>query len=58
MIVTDITVNWTVYATIGGNPLFGVINQTLFAALLIITASTLWHWFTKSRNRPPAPPPH
>ena len=31
IILADITVNWTVLLTIGGNPLFGVVNQTLFA---------------------------
>lgn len=33
VILTDISVNWSVYLTIGGTPLFGVINQTAFAIL-------------------------
>lgn len=48
VILIDIAVNWTVYATIGGNPLFGVINQTLFAILIVATAHLLWRWFTAS----------
>lgn len=48
VILIDIAVNWTVYATIGGNPLFGVINQTLFAILIIATARLLWRWFAAS----------
>lgn len=46
VILIDIAVNWTVFTTIGGNPVFGVINQTLFATLLVTTAHLLWHWFT------------
>ncbi|MFT4051676.1 MAG: hypothetical protein QM677_05425 [Microbacterium sp.] len=45
IILADITVNWTVLVAIGGNPLFGVVNQTLFAAFLLITAPALWRWF-------------
>lgn len=48
VILIDIAVNWTVYATIGGNPLFGVIKQTLFAILIVATAHLLWRWFTTS----------
>ncbi|MDF0515542.1 hypothetical protein PX701_18090 [Agromyces sp. H3Y2-19a] len=44
VILVDIAVNWTVFATIG-IPLFGVVNQTLFAILLISTAPMLWRWF-------------
>lgn len=45
VILADIAVNWTVLLTIGGNPLFGVVNQTLFAVTLIGTAPFLWRWF-------------
>ena len=34
-----------VFATVGGNPLFGVVNQTVFAAILLATAPILWRWF-------------
>lgn len=54
VILIDIAVNWTVYATIGGNPLFGVINQTLFAILIVATAQLLWRWFTAARRQRPA----
>jgi len=45
VIVTDIAVNWTVWATIGGNPLYGAVNQTIFAAFVLVTAPMLWRWF-------------
>lgn len=45
VILADIAVNWTVFATVGGNPLFGVVNQTVFAAILLATAPILWRWF-------------
>ena len=51
VISADIAVNWTVFFTIGGLSLFGVVNQTLFAAILFTTASTLWRWFPPA-NRP------
>ena len=44
VILVDVAVNWTVFATIG-IPLFGVVNQTLFAILLVSTAPMLWRWF-------------
>ena len=45
VIVSDIAVNWTVYVTTDGQPLFGVINQTAFAILILSTARQLWKWF-------------
>lgn len=45
VILTDIAVNWTVFLTIAGNPLFGVVNQTVFAAFLLVTTPTLWRSF-------------
>lgn len=42
VILTDIAVNWTVYFTVSGSPLSGVVNQTLFAAILLVTAPMLW----------------
>ncbi|HEY1106103.1 MAG TPA: hypothetical protein VGE78_08130 [Agromyces sp.] len=44
VILADIAVNWTVFASIG-IPLFGVVNQTLFAIVLVSTAPVLWRWF-------------
>lgn len=44
VILVDIAVNWTVFLTIGGHPLFGVINQTGFAVILVTTAGPLWRW--------------
>ena len=47
--------------TIDGNPLFGVVNQTVFAVLLL--ATVLWRWFRFAqkqgvghRRRRPRPP--
>lgn len=51
IIWADIAVNWTVFATLGGNPLFGVVNQTLFAAVLLATAKPLWNWFAGAPGR-------
>ncbi|PJJ63686.1 hypothetical protein [Compostimonas suwonensis] len=56
VILADIAVNWTVYFSIGGNPLFGVVNQTVFAIFLLATAPALWRWFRSAqeqRRRPP-----
>ncbi|UOQ91118.1 hypothetical protein MUN74_09590 [Agromyces endophyticus] len=44
VILADIAVNWTVFAS-NGIPLFGVVNQTLFAIVLVSTAPVLWRWF-------------
>ncbi len=56
VLLADIAVNWTVLFTIGGNPLFGVVNQTVFAVFLLATAPALWRWFrsaTEQGRRPP-----
>ena len=42
VILVDIAVNWTVFLTIGGNPLFGVVNQTVFAVFIVATTRQLW----------------
>lgn len=49
VIIVDIAVNWTVFATIGGHPLFGVVSQSVFAAILITTALPLWRWMPVDR---------
>jgi hypothetical protein len=48
VIVADIAVNWTVFAVVGGLSLFGVISQSLFAVLILVTARPLWVWFGQS----------
>ena len=50
VILADIAVNWTVFATIGGLAIYGVVNQTLFAIVLVSTASILWRWFRSRRE--------
>jgi hypothetical protein len=45
VIVVDIVVNWTVLLTLGGISWWGVINQTLFAVFLGVSAPYLWRWF-------------
>lgn len=50
IILTDIAVNWFVYLTIGGNPLFGVVNQSVFAVILVATAVPLWRWMPRRRG--------
>ena len=57
--LSDIAVNWIVYVTFGGNPLFGVVNQTLFAALVVVAAPLLWRWFrarARAREQADRPP--
>ncbi|PPF65524.1 hypothetical protein C5E11_01155 [Clavibacter michiganensis] len=53
VIIADIAVNWTVFTVVGGLSLFGVINQSLFAVLIVITARSLWIWFGRSSAREP-----
>ncbi|KQQ01491.1 hypothetical protein ASG06_13650 [Rathayibacter sp. Leaf185] len=48
VITADIAVNWTVFATVGGLSSFGVISQSLFAVLLVVTVRRLWVWFGRS----------
>jgi hypothetical protein len=45
VIIADIAVNWTVFALVGGLSFFGVISQSLFAVLILVTARPLWTWF-------------
>jgi hypothetical protein len=51
VIIADIAVNWTVFATVGGLSPFGVISQSLFALLIFLTARPLWAWFGQSSPR-------
>jgi hypothetical protein len=45
-------VNWTVFATIAGLSVYGVVNQTAFAVFLVATASMLWRWMPVGRSTP------
>ncbi|WP_285039163.1 hypothetical protein [Plantibacter sp. lyk4-40-MEA-4] len=56
VIVADIAVNWTVFVLLGGLSWFGVINQSLFAVLIVVTARPLWIWFGQSSTRERAEP--
>ena len=51
VIMADIAVNWTVFVMVGGLSIFGVISQSLFAVLILVTARPLWRWF--GRSSPP-----
>ncbi|WP_052521617.1 hypothetical protein [Agreia bicolorata] len=51
VMIADIAVNWTVFATVGGLSFFGVISQSLFAVLILVTARPLWIWFGPSSKR-------
>ena len=51
VIIADIAVNWTVFAMVGGLSFFGVISQSLFAVLILVTARPLWIWFGQSSAR-------
>jgi hypothetical protein len=48
VMIADITTNWTVLAVVGGLSLFGVVSQSLFAALVLSTARPLWRRFGRS----------
>jgi hypothetical protein len=48
VIVADIAVNWTVFVMVGGLSLFGVMSQSLFAVLILVTARPLWKWFGRT----------
>ena len=48
VIIADIVVNWTIFALVGGLSLFGVVSQSLFAVLIVLTARPLWMWFGRS----------
>jgi len=50
VILLDIAVNWTVYATIGGITLFGVVSQSLFALFIVATARPLWGSFAGTKR--------
>ena len=52
VMIADISVNWTVFAVVGGLSVFGVILQTLFAVLVFVTARALWTWFGQSSQVP------
>ena len=45
VILIDIAVNWTVFASVGGMSPFGPISQTLFAVFVVATTPVLWRWF-------------
>jgi len=51
VMIADITVNWTVFVAVGELSSFGVITQSLFAALIFVTARPLWTWFRQSSAR-------
>ncbi|MBP1240352.1 hypothetical protein ABID92_002050 [Frigoribacterium sp. PvP120] len=52
VILTDIAVNWSVIAVVGGIPVWGAVNQTAFAALLLASARLLARWFAHDRPTP------
>jgi hypothetical protein len=52
VILADIAVNWSVIAVVGGIPVWGAVNQTVFAVLLLASARLLAHWFAHDRRTP------
>ncbi|MGG7463321.1 hypothetical protein [Plantibacter sp. YIM 135347] len=51
VMIADVAVNWTVFSTIGGLSLFGVLNQSAFAAFVLVTTPLLWRRFGRSAER-------
>ena len=52
VILVDVVVNWTVFFTMGGLSLFGVVNQAAFGIFLFATATLLWRWIQTDRGVP------
>lgn len=50
VMLVDIAVNWTVFATIGPRLLSGVVSQTAFAIVVLATARLLWRWCAAERD--------
>jgi hypothetical protein len=50
VIVLDVGINATVYATIGGLSLFGLLCQASLGILILTTARPLSRWFSTSRK--------
>lgn len=42
VMIADLAVNWTVFFTVGGLSLFGVLTQSIFGAFVFITAAHVW----------------
>lgn len=51
VMIADVAVNWTVFSTIGGLSLFGVLNQSAFAAFVLVTTPLLWRRFGRSAEQ-------
>ena len=49
IMVADVAVNWTVFATVEGFGLFGLVNQSLFFGFVLLTARPLWRAFGSPR---------
>ena len=52
VILADIAVNWSVIAVVGGIPVWGAVDQTAFAVLLLASARPLARWFAHDRPTP------
>ena len=57
IMLADVAVNWTVFATVEGFGLPGLVNQSLFCAFVLATALPLWRAFSNPTRaaRPTAP---
>jgi hypothetical protein len=53
VILVELAVSWTVFATVDGLSPLGLINLTLFGIVMVATARPLWRWFG-TRVRPVA----
>jgi hypothetical protein len=51
IMLADVAVNVSVAATIGGLALFGLVNQSLFCAFVLLAARPLWRAFS-TRTEP------
>ena len=42
VMIADLAVNWTVFFTVGGLSLVGVLTQSIFGAFVFVTAAHVW----------------
>ena len=57
VILVDIGVNWPVTLICDNRVTWGVVNQSIFALLLLLTCGHLWRWFGQHKPAPLAGAP-
>lgn len=52
VMIADLAVNWTVFFTVGGLSLFGVLSQSIFGVFVFVTAAHVWRSWTAASRGP------